>query len=107
MPPVLPTERIPTPQQGGRLLRCGISIRSMSAQGHSRRLGVARESACLQIPDISGAQFTRREPLTDISCVRVAGVTEYSARDSLRLDVGRPDHLAPLLGFIGDELAEV
>jgi len=28
--------------------------------------------------------------------------------DSLfRLDVGRPDHLAPLLGFVGNELAEV
>src|SRR5262249_40062747 len=26
---------------------------------------------------------------------------------SFRLDVGRPDHLAPLLGFIGDELAEI
>src|SRR5215469_18113899 len=26
---------------------------------------------------------------------------------SLRLDVGRPDHLAPLLGFVGHELAEV
>ena len=25
----------------------------------------------------------------------------------LRLDVGRPDHLAPLLGVVGDELAEV
>jgi hypothetical protein len=25
----------------------------------------------------------------------------------LRLDVGRSDHLAPLLGFIGDEVAEV
>src|SRR5215470_11215812 len=28
-------------------------------------------------------------------------------RDSLRLDVGRPDHPAPLLGLLGDELAEV
>jgi hypothetical protein len=28
-------------------------------------------------------------------------------RGSLRLDVGRPDHLAPLLGFLSDELAEV
>ena len=28
------------------------------------------------------------------------------ATRSLRLDVGRPDHLAPLLGFVGDELTE-
>jgi hypothetical protein len=26
---------------------------------------------------------------------------------SLRLDVGCPDHLAPLLGLVGDQLAEV
>jgi len=26
---------------------------------------------------------------------------------SLRLDVGHPDHLAPLLGFVRDQLAEV
>src|SRR5262245_42424820 len=26
---------------------------------------------------------------------------------SFRLDVGRPDHFAPLLGFLGDQLAEV
>jgi hypothetical protein len=29
------------------------------------------------------------------------------ARASLRLDVEGPDHLAPLLGFVGDELGEV
>jgi len=35
-------------------------------------------------------------------------VMEYPAeRALLRLDVGRPDHLGPLLGFRGDELAEV
>src|SRR5262245_27907111 len=28
-------------------------------------------------------------------------------RGSLRLDVGRADHLGPLLGFVGNELAEV
>src|SRR5262245_13723211 len=27
-------------------------------------------------------------------------------RGSLRPDVGRPDHLAPFLGFVGDELSE-
>src|SRR4029453_16431394 len=26
---------------------------------------------------------------------------------SLRLDIGSPDHLGPLLGFVGDELAEI
>src|SRR5262245_10449865 len=37
------------------------------------------------------------------------GVTEYwiGTAVSVRLDVGRPDHLAPLLGFVGDELAEI
>ena len=40
---------------------------------------------------------------------RRTDVTEYFAgsRGSLRLDVGVPDHLAPLLGFIGEQLAEV
>ena len=34
--------------------------------------------------------------------------TEYSVGfPLLSLNVGRPDHLAPLLGFVGDELAEV
>src|SRR5262245_57822790 len=32
------------------------------------------------------------------------GLTEPA---SLRLDVGRPDHLAPFLGFVGDQLAEL
>jgi hypothetical protein len=34
-------------------------------------------------------------------------VMEYRAATSLfRLDVGCPDYLAPLLGFVGDELAK-
>src|SRR5215468_9844568 len=39
---------------------------------------------------------------------RGTGVTEYlvGMLGSLRLDVGCFDHLAPLLGFIGKELAE-
>src|SRR5262249_14928496 len=41
--------------------------------------------------------------------IRKTDVTEYWAAvgGSLRLDVEGPDHLAPLLGVVGDELAEV
>src|SRR5262245_3129469 len=41
--------------------------------------------------------------------VRISGVTEYwiETAASFRLDVSGPDHLAPLLGFLGDELGEV
>ena len=37
--------------------------------------------------------------------IRRTGVTEYRIETaaSVRLDVGGPDHLAPLLGFVGDE----
>jgi hypothetical protein len=41
--------------------------------------------------------------------VCVSDVTEYLGLGfaSFRLDVGRPDYLAPLFGFFGDELAEI
>src|SRR5262245_1008981 len=41
--------------------------------------------------------------------IRRSGVTEYwiGTAASVCLDVGRADHLAPLLGFCGDEFAEV
>ena len=41
---------------------------------------------------------------------RRTGITEYLAeiaRRSLRLDVGRPDYLTPLLSVVCDELAEI
>ena len=46
---------------------------------------------------------------TDTRPFAESGVTEYwiGAAASVCLDVGRPDHLAPLLGFVGDELPEV
>ena len=37
----------------------------------------------------------------------VPAVLRNVGRHSLRLDIRRPDHLAPLLGFVGDELAEI
>jgi hypothetical protein len=35
------------------------------------------------------------------------GVMEYRVQSSVGLDAGRPDHLAPSLGFRGDELSEI
>src|SRR6516164_4504809 len=35
------------------------------------------------------------------------GILDRGTAASVRLDVGRPNYLAPLLGFFGDELAEV
>jgi hypothetical protein len=35
------------------------------------------------------------------------GTPPLSGSTSLRLNAGRPDHLAPFLGFVGNELAEV
>jgi hypothetical protein len=34
------------------------------------------------------------------------GTSPSSGLTSLRLDVGRADHLGPFLGFVGDELAK-
>jgi len=71
--------------------------------------GIGRRSAL-------GANRTRRdgghdvnEPTTVIGRVRrtAIGISARRQPSLLRLDVGRPDHLAPLLGFFGDELAEV
>src|SRR5262245_34495194 len=92
-----------TPRCTRRLLRCGISIRLMSPSGHSRRLGVGRESACLAISDMD-------VPLADACrpCSRNGTLWNLGRRiGSLWLDVGRPDHLGPLLSFFGDQLAEI
>src|SRR5262245_26883976 len=47
--------------------------------------------------------------ITSSAVIRGTDVTEYLAgsRGSLRLDVGGPDHLAPFLGFVGDEPSKV
>src|SRR5262249_36238409 len=49
------------------------------------------------------------KPVIDPVSVRISGVTEYQigTAASVRLDVEGLDHLAPLLGFIGDVFSEV
>ena len=50
----------------------------------------------------------QKVPTAVFAAVRRTGVMECRPKFGLlRLDVGRPDDLAPFLGFIGDELAEV
>jgi len=44
------------------------------AMGHSRRFGVASESACPPIPDIGGALFIRRE--VPEAAVSIAAITK-------------------------------
>src|SRR5262245_61858487 len=45
------------------------------------------------------------------SSAAIRGTGRYGTLDwvtaSVRLDVGRPDHLAPLLSFVGNELSKV
>jgi hypothetical protein len=67
---------------------------------------------CFSIPRktlrLAGQEHGRAIPLAVIAAIRRTDVTEHPAEDALlRLDVGRPDHLAPLFGVVGDELAEV
>jgi hypothetical protein len=51
----------------------------------------------------------RKEFASDVGCPDKAGFAESDAATIalLGLDAGRPNHLAELLGFVGDELSEV
>ena len=57
--------------------------------------------------DADGTPHLTTAVMVTAVVIRVSGVTEYRGPRSLWLDVSRADHLAPLLGFCGDELAEV
>jgi len=60
---------------------------------------------------LSWAQRKRRRDAHDlaavIAAIRGTQFMEYRPPGSLRLDVGCPDHLGPLFGFLGDTLAKV
>ena len=49
------------------------------------------------------------EPVAAIAAIRRTGITEYwrCGLPLVDFDIGRPDHLAPLLGFGGDESSEI
>src|SRR5262245_11829355 len=83
---------------------------------NSRRLNSIRfPTSQVEWQDIELARISQRvcELRTDTPKVRV-DFAERTLRNilpglagSLRLDVRRPDHLAPLLGFVGDEPPEI
>src|SRR5262245_32307868 len=80
-----------------RLLRCGISILIMPALGQS---GFGVMSA-----PMSGLPERRHRygqgAIAVIAVIRRTDVTEHPPEDALLWpDIGRPDHLAPLLGFV-------
>ena len=74
-----------------------------------RRTRIEHMSAGLPLkPDIARRGWHgRKVPTAAFAAVRRTGVTECSSGGSLRLDACELDHLGPLLGFVGDELAEV
>src|SRR5262245_17296305 len=49
----------------------------------------------------------RQDAMPMIAVIRVTAFMEYRQAGSLRLDVGRPDHLAPFFSFVRDELSEI
>src|SRR5262249_15267289 len=58
-------------------------------------------------PHAELAPFHTRSPRRPLFAERALRNIWPASRGSLRLDVGRPDHLAPLLGLVGNEPAEV
>jgi hypothetical protein len=48
-----------------------------------------------------------RTSIQFVAAIRLTGFMERRRVQSVRLDVGCADHLAPLLGFVGDEPAKI
>ena len=76
-----------------------------SATSHDVRYKSAYGGQADQICSLRAVLFMTQ---SDIGVTAVAYRSVVECRlASLRLDVGRPDHLGPLFNFCGDELAEV
>src|SRR4029453_982496 len=90
-----------------------MSVPSMSAMGHERRTRSGRGGgACLLCPEsgqtdgrLAKSAFCHKRALPPFA--QRALRTIRRSRPYLWLDVGRPDHVGPLLNLLGNELAEV
>ena len=78
--------------------KADIAIRSINV----RLLGVKRTL-------VSHSAMSAFEPKRTLALPKSRNGRRYGISDSalLRPNVGHPDHLGPLLGFVGDKLAEV
>src|SRR5262249_29735607 len=78
-----------------------------------RRWGWGIKLAVVAARDLAAQEYHAEPHFSEtksppwVGGVRWANGSQCNRFPSLRLDVGRPDHLAPLLGFIGEQLAEV
>jgi hypothetical protein len=88
MPPVLPTERIAHLSFGRRLLRCGISIRPMSAQGQFRPTRSKRDVPVCPLRPESGLHKSRCDPP-----LRAISSCEQSQQSSAASCQSRPNEL--------------
>src|SRR5262245_1940561 len=75
--------------------------RAMSASPRKRTN--TQTSRCVRFVPIATKCTAAKSP-----AIRRTGVREHPPEDALLwLDVGRPDHLGPLLGFFGNERPEI
>ena len=81
-------------------MRVRSAARSFATQSEEGR-------SLADITTMIGFDPTRTWGLSDSRANGNYGISGREGHGLLRLDVGRPDHLAPFLGFVGDELAEV
>src|SRR6266436_579875 len=87
----------------------------LGARVGNRRTALSHSNVCTWRkrtcgPPREGPIFTpKRSSTTSIRATTRCGTSSRSSAEtsSLRLDAGELDHLAPLLGFVGDELAEI
>src|SRR5262249_48637567 len=86
------------------LMSDGWSMSALAGFADSGR--TSRQVREVPQPDSCAAAKQKSSTQTGTSHSR-NGLYGMSRAGLLRLDVGGPDHLAPLLGLVGDELAEV
>src|SRR5712675_2942407 len=109
----------PLPELKGLLLLAltlGLNLFLRGFLSHSSLIMLSRKPAAPLIPSDSGtgvpalqAEYTRNllVPQINMVCDAERDVMEHCETVLRRRDVGSPDHLAPLLGFVGKKLSEL